>query len=67
MRARVRLTGIGDSGPAVHVYVGHVSSVFDLDGETCVSVVGLEIPHVVTESVDRVLELLDAAEGGVSG
>jgi hypothetical protein len=68
--ARVTLTGTNQVGPVV-VWIAHVTSVFarnrlgDSPGWTEVHVAGAKYPHAVTETVERVLELIDAAEAGL--
>lgn len=80
MGGRVRLTGLGDSGPvwvwANHVAAVHAETFAGQEGHagkrvkfvpmvlTVVTTVGGQ-RHLVTEPVERVLDLLDAAAAGV--
>jgi hypothetical protein len=64
MTARATFTGVGDSGPVV-VWTAHVTSVFEDDGATGITVVGLGYPHLVQESVDDVLDGIDSAAAGL--
>ena len=63
MRARVQLTGLGESGP-VWIWCDAVTSVYRVESVqyTLISVAGCRDPHAVEESAEQVLAALDAAE-----